>query len=189
MVHLIDLFMGLFHVELNPGKSMYAAINADTNAHIGLYRPVDGIETFVPLQRVANNAGYRYLGIMLQPDGGWGAMTAVVIGKVRAWATQVARARLPIDQATMVLKSVVGGLLNYVLRAAPLAATTMTSIDKMVAAALYKCAGLARGRRTAWAFMPVTDGGFGAASAVIMRRSIVLETVLTWLNGQEPPTS
>ena len=132
--------------------------------------------------------GYRYLGIMLQPDGGWGAMTAVVIGKVRAWATQVARARLPIDQATMVLKSVVGGLLNYVLSAAPLAAATMTSIDKMVAAALYKCAGLARGRRTAWAFMPVTEGGFGAASAVIMRRSIVLETVLTWLNGQEPPT-
>lgn len=188
MIHLVDLFMGLFHVELNPGKSMYAAINvpADDNRTIGLYRAVEGVDTFVPLQRVAHHAGYRYLGIMLQPDGHWGAMAATVMGKVRAWTTQVARSQLPVDQAIMVLKSVVGGLMNYVLRAAPLARTVMESIDKLVAAAIFKCAGLARGRRTAWAFMAVADGGFGACSAVIMQRSIVLETVLTWLNGPSP---
>jgi hypothetical protein len=82
----------------------------------------------------------------------------------------------------MVMRSVVGGLLNYVLSAAPLPHTTMQQIDKLVAATLFKCAGMASGRRTAWAFLPVSDGGLGATSAATLRRAIVLNTVLTRLN-------
>ena len=188
MVALIDEFLMLFHVELNPGKSMYAVISprpGDTR-QVVLEREIDGETHFVALQRVAQDQGYRYLGVMLQPDGGWQAMTAVVMGKIRNWACQVARSGLPLDQATMVMRSVVGGLLNYVLRAAPLSAQCMERIDKLVAAALFRCAGLAKGRRTAWAFTTRQDGGMGACSAVILRRAVVLETVLTWLNGSDP---
>ena len=59
----------------------------------------------------------------------------------------------------------------------------MERIDKLVAAALFRCAGLAKGRRTAWAFVTRDDGGMGACSAATLRRAIVLETVLTWLNA------
>ena len=85
----------------------------------------------------------------------------------------------------MILRSVVGGYLTYVLSAAPLGNAVMERIDKMVAAAIFKCAGLAKGRRTAWTFVDGKQGGFGATSAVSLRRAIVLETVLTKLNVSE----
>jgi hypothetical protein len=56
----------------------------------------------------------------------------------------------------------------------------MERIDKLVAAALYKCAGVAAGRSTLWAFLPE---GFGALSAVVLRRAVVVERVLTLLNA------
>lgn len=181
-VHLIDIFLAAFDVELNPGKSMYAAINCEQERQIGLYRFVDGVKTLVPLQTVPQTQGFRYLGIMMQPNGGWQAMTATVMGKIRAWTAQVGRSQLAVDHAVMILRSVVGGYLNYVLSAAPLGNTVMERIDKLVAAAIFKCAGLAKGRRTAWAFVDGKMGGFGATSAVSLRRAIVLDTVLTKLN-------
>ena len=181
-VHLVDIFLAAFDVELNPGKSMYAAINSDRERTIGLYRFVEGEKTMVPLQTVPHNQGYRYLGIMMQPNGGWQAMTSTVMGKIRAWTSQVARSKLAVDHAVMILRSVVGGYLQYVLSAAPLGNIIMERIDKLVAAAIFKCAGLTRGRRTAWAFVDGKMGGFGATSAVSLRRAIVLETVLTKLN-------
>jgi hypothetical protein len=181
-VHLIDIFLAAFDVELNPGKSMYAAINCEQERQIGLYRFVDGVKTLVPLQTVPQTQGFRYLGIMMQPNGGWQAMTATVMGKIRAWTAQVGRSLLAVDHAVMILRSVVGGYLNYVLSAAPLGNTVMERIDKLVAAAIFKCAGLAKGRRTAWAFVDGKMGGFGATSAVSLRRAIVLDTVLTKLN-------
>jgi hypothetical protein len=181
-VDLVDIFLAAFDVELNPGKSMYAAINSDRERTIGLYRFVEGKKTMVPLQTVPQTQGYRYLGIMMQPNGGWQAMTATVMGKIRAWTSQVARSKLAVDHAVMILRSVVGGYLQYVLSAAPLGNIIMERIDKLVAAAIFKCAGLTRGRRTAWAFVDGKMGGFGATSAVSLRRAVVLETVLTKLN-------
>lgn len=187
-VHLVDIFLAAFNVELNPGKSMYAAINCDRERTIGLYRFVDGEKTLVPLQTVPQTQGFRYLGIMMQPNGGWQAMTSTVMGKIRAWTAQVARSDLAVDHAVMILRSVVGGYLTYVLSAAPLGNAVMERIDKLVAAAIFKCAGLARGRRTAWAFVDGKLGGFGATSAVSLRRAVVLETVLTKLNVAEDRT-
>jgi hypothetical protein len=157
----------------------------DSARQIGLYRQVQGVTVFVPLQRVEAHDSYRYLGIMLQPDGRWQAMESVVLTKVRTWASKVRQVRLPVDQAVMVLRSVVGGLLNYVLTAAPLSDACMRKVDKMVAAAIFSCAGLARGRRTTWAFLPQSAGGFGATSAVVLRKAVVLEKVLSWLNATE----
>ena len=122
---------------------------------------------------------------MMQPNGGWQSMTSTVMEKIRAWTAQVARSDLAVDHAVMILRSVVGGYLTYVLSAAPLGNAVMERIDKMVAAAIFKCAGLAKGRRTAWAFVDGKQGGFGATSAVSLRRAIVLETVLTKLNVSE----
>jgi hypothetical protein len=96
---------------------------------------------------------------MMQPNGGWQAMTATVMGKIRAWTAQIARSGVTVDNAVMILRSVVGGYLQYVLTAAPLGNIIMERIDKMVAAAIFKCAGLTKGRRTAWAFV---DGKQGA---------------------------
>lgn len=179
-MHLIDLFLDCFGVELNPSKSMYAHIGPADSRCIGLWRMVNGNRLWVPLQKIPPGGHFRYLGILLQPNGSWQAMTAHVLAKVRTWAAQVAHARLPIDQAVTVLRSVVGGLLQYVLSAAPLSLRCMERIDKLVAAALYKCAGVAAGRSTLWAFLPE---GFGALSAVVLRRAVVVERVLTLLNA------
>ena len=110
-------------------------------------------------------------------------MTAAVMGKVRNWCAQVAKARLAVDQAALVLRSVVHGLLNYVLMAAPLSSTVMMRIDKLVAAALFRCAGLPRGRRTAWAFVDCEHGGLGMLSATSLRRMVVVESVLARMNA------
>ena len=178
------LFLACFDVELNPSKSMFVQIGPRTDHVLGLYRYVDGVaNVFVPLPEVTGACSYRYLGILFQPDGGWHAMGAAVMGKVRNWCTQVTKARLPVDQAAMVLRSVVHGLLNYVLSAAPLKSTVMERIDKLVAASLFSCAGLPRGRRTAWAFVSLEQGGLGALSATSLRRMVVLETVLARLNA------
>ena len=185
IVFLIDSFMMAFDVELSPKKSVLAFVAPtpeDATRAIGVYRTVDGVRVFLPLQRIETHSSYRYLGIMMQPDGQWRAMEAVVMAKVRAWTAKVRRVLLPVDQAVMVLRSVVGGLLNYVLTAAPLSERCMIKIDKLVAAAIFACAGLARGRRTAWAFLATNRGGFGATSAVVLRRAVVLEKVLSWLN-------
>jgi hypothetical protein len=180
-MHLIDLFLDSFGVELNPAKSMYAHIGGQSDSRcIGLWRTLHGQRYWVPLQKIAPNGHFRYLGILLQPNGSWQAMTAHVVAKVRTWASQVAQAQLPIDQAVTVLRSVVGGLLQYVLSAAPLSHRCMERLDKLVAAALYKCAGVAAGRSTLWAFLPE---GFGALSAVVLRRAVILERVLTLLNA------
>lgn len=180
-LHLIDLFLDAFGVELNPGKSMYAHVGGDPDDRcVGLWRSVQGARVWVPLAKVAPKGHFRYLGILLQPNGQWKAMTAHVLAKVRTWTAQVAQAKLPIDQAVLVLRSVVGGLLQYVLSAAPLSLRCMQRIDKLVAAALYKCAGVAKGRNTQWAFLPE---GFGALSAVTLRRAVVLERMLTVLNA------
>ena len=187
-VHLVDIFLAAFDVELNPGKSMYAAINCTGERTIGLYRFVDGQKTLVPLQTVPQTQGFRYLGIMMQPNGGWQAMTATVMGKIRAWTAQISRSGVTVDNAVMILRSVVGGYLQYVLTAAPLGNVIMERIDKMVAAAIFKCAGLTKGRRTAWAFVDGKLGGFGATSAVSLRRAVVLETVLTKLNVADDRT-
>ena len=186
-VTLIDRFMAAFDVELSPKKSLVAITSPgprDAHRAISIRREVAGKEVLLPLQRVEHHDSYRYLGIMLQPDGRWQAMESVVLNKVRAWTTKVRQVSLPVDQAVMVLRSVVGGLLNYVLTAAPLSEVCMRKIDKMVAAAVFSCAGLARGRRTTWAFLPLREGGFGATSAQTLRRAVVLEKVLSWLNGQ-----
>jgi hypothetical protein len=71
-----------------------------------------------------------------------------------------------------------------VLTAAPLSDVCLGKVDKMVAAAIFSCAGLAKGRRTTWAFLPQSEGGFGATSARTLRRAVVLEKVLSWLNGE-----
>ena len=59
----------------------------------------------------------------------------------------------------------------------------MEKIDKLVAAALFRCAGLAKGRRTAWAFVDMEHGGFGMLSATTLRRMVVVEAVLARLNA------
>jgi hypothetical protein len=180
-LHLVDHFLEAYGVELNPSKSMYAHIGgAPDDQCVGLWRFVEGQRVWVPLQKIPPNGHFRYLGILIQPNGAWHAMTAHVMAKVRTWAAQVAQAQLPLDQAVMVLRSVVGGLLQYVLCAAPLSLRCMQRFDKLVAAALYKCAGVAKGRSTLWAFLPE---GFGALSAVVLRRAVVLERVLTLLNA------
>ena len=161
-------------------------INSKDARAIVIYRESNGARVAVPLQEVAATQGYRYLGIMMQPDGGWQSMAATVLCKIRAWTRQVSKAQMPVDQAVMVLRSVVGGLLNYVLTAAPLSNTLMEKIDKLTAASIFSCAGLARGRRTSWAFRPVLKGGFGASSAVILRRAVIIEKVATWLNAHSP---
>ena len=178
-LHLVDHFLAAFGVELNPGKSMYVHVGGTDTQCVGLWRQVDGARVWVPLQKIPPKGHFRYLGILLQPNGQWQAMAAHVLAKVRTWTAQVAQAKLPVDQAVLVLRSVVGGLLQYVLSAAPLSHSCMERIDKLVAASLYQCAGLARGRATAWAFLPE---GFGALSAVTLRRAVVVERVLTLLN-------
>ena len=110
-------------------------------------------------------------------------MTATVLGKVRNWCAQVAKARMAVDQAALVLRSVVHGLLNYVLTAAPLSSTVMVRIDKLIAAALFRCAGLPRGRRTAWAFVDCEHGGLGMLSATTLRRMVVVESLLAKMNA------
>ena len=59
-VDLVDIFLAAFDVELNPGKSMYAANNSDRERTIGLYRFVEGNKTMVPLQTVPQTQGFRY---------------------------------------------------------------------------------------------------------------------------------
>lgn len=186
IVSLVDSFLAAYGVDLNPSKSMYAKINSKDARAIVIYREQNGSRIAVPLQEVAATQGYRYLGIMLQPDGGWQSMAATVMCKIRAWTRQISKAQIPVDQAVMVMRSVVGGLLNYVLTAAPLSNALMEKIDKLTAAAIFSCAGLARGRRTAWAFRSAATGGFGATSAVILRRAIIIEKVATWLNAHSP---
>ena len=183
IISLIDSFLAAFGVDLNPSKSMYVKINSKDTRPIVIYRLKNEERIAVPLQEVANSQGYRYLGIMMQPDGGWQSMAAAVMCKIRAWTRQVSKAQIPVDQAVMILRSVVGGLLNYVLTAAPLSNTLMEKIDKLTAASIFKSAGLARGRRTAWAFRSASKGGFGATSAVILRRAVIIEKVATWLNA------
>ena len=183
LTHLLDIFLQCFDVELNPTKSMFIQIGQRTGHQLGLYRWLDGARIWVPLPEVQGSASYRYLGILFQPDGGWQAMKAAVMGKVRNWCSQVSKARLPVDQAAMVLRSVVHGLLQYVLLAAPLPISLMEKIDKLVAAALFRCAGLAKGRRTAWAFVDMEHGGFGMLSATTLRRMVVVEAVLARLNA------
>ena len=68
-------------------------------------------------------------------------MAAAVMCKIRAWTRQVSKAQIPVDQAVMILRSVVGGLLNYVLTAAPLSNTLMEKIDKLTAASILKVPG------------------------------------------------
>ena len=59
----------------------------------------------------------------------------------------------------------------------------MERIDKMVAASLFRCAGLPRGRRTAWAFVDFDHGGLGMLSATTLRRMVVVESVLVRMNA------
>ena len=59
-------------------------INSKDTRPIVIYRLKNEERIAVPLQEVGNSQGYRYLGIMMQPDGGWQAMAAAVMCKIRA---------------------------------------------------------------------------------------------------------
>ena len=182
---LVSQFLGLYGVELHPKKSFYVPVNVKRqgkNNNIGLWRETEGQRQFVPLPIVAQSEACRYLGIWLQADGGWDTMTQVVKDKVKGWTRAVVKHKLPLHHAVMALRSTVGGLLRYVLTAAPLSESALVEIDRMVAKALWASAGVAQRRSTAWAFLTQKDGGLGALSVVQLQRELAITEGLTALN-------
>ena len=92
LVILVDRFLSLFGIQLEPSKSTLIKVGDKRTA---VWRPdevislprVDahGVTLHIPIQRAEPGAATRYLGAWLQGDGGWGCMQAVVRRKVNTW--------------------------------------------------------------------------------------------------------
>ena len=138
LVALVDRFLALFGISLQPSKSTLVKVGDARTAVwqddevVSLPRvDAHGVVAMVPIQRAAPSEATRYLGAWIQGDGGWTAMQAVVRRKVSTWLTalRLAGRGTSASQAALFLSATVGGYLRYVFSAAPLPESLARSID------------------------------------------------------------
>ena len=191
-LHLVDKYLRLFGVDLQPDKSIVMKVGGAGTAagqqwleEERLY--VERPEGRQELRRAGRREGVRYLGAMLQADGKWGAAERDLKRKVQAWCSAVERADVTVGQAARLLQSSVGGLVQYLAQATGIGEACYRAVDRRVGMALGRKVKLPRWMgsgtdRTAAVFTPAREGGMGMESAVTRQRKVVVGSVLTWLN-------
>ena len=200
LVLLVDRFLSLFGVSLQPDKSAVVKVGSGRSAewsdteNISLPRTSpEGIATKVAIHRAAPSEGTRYLGVWLQGDGRWGSMKAKVRKKVSSWLSDLAAAGRGVSasRASLFTAATIGGYLRYVFSAAPLPESLATAIDKSIGRAVAGRTGAGVGENTFIcpldAALPVGEDGLGAFSAVALRRSVILSKTLVRLIKAEQP--
>ena len=146
-VLLIDHFLRLFGVDLNPAKSIVMKVGgskADAQ-----WRPeerlwVEREDGRKELRRAGRHEGVPYLGAKMQADGRWGAAERDIRRKVEGWCARVERSSLTLGQSARVLQSAVGGAVQYAAQAMPLSDDCLRAIDRRVGRAVGRKAGLSK---------------------------------------------
>ena len=202
LVALVDRFLALFGIALQPAKSTLIKVGDKRSA---LWRPdetvslprvdAQGVTTLVPIQRAAPEEATRYLGAWLQGNGGWGTMQAVVRRKVNVWLTALRSAGRGVSasQAALFLSATVGGYLRYVFAAAPLPESLARGIDLRLGRAVAGRTGASVGSNAFIcpmdAVLPRSLDGLEVFSAVALWRSVTVTKMLTRLNHALQPSA
>jgi len=201
-VALVDRFLALFGISLQPSKSTLVKVGDARTAVwqddevVSLPRvDAHGVVAMVPIQRAAPSEATRYLGAWIQGDGGWTAMQAVVRRKVSTWLTalRLAGRGISASQAALFLSATVGGYLRYVFSAAPLPESLARSIDGQLGRAVAGRTGAGVGANTFIcpmdAVLPRSLDGLEMFSAVALWRDVTVTKMLTRLNHALQPSS
>jgi hypothetical protein len=116
LLSLVDRYLSLFGVSLNPSKSVAMKIGGEWGSaeKLTLTQDKQGQRVQVPIHLAEQDEGVRYLGVWIQADGGWETMHAKVEARTAHWmqALRAAGRGVSAWQAAHFLKATVGGYLR-----------------------------------------------------------------------------